>query len=389
MELIFLTSRFPYPLNKGDKLRAYHQIKELSKTNDIHLISLSDQKVSKTELEELDKLCKSVNIFYIKKYRLFINLIRGLFNNKPFQVNYFYSNSIKKKIHTIINTIKPDHIFCQLIRCAWYLKDEYKYPKTLDYMDALSKGMERRIDGSGWKKYLFKIECERLKQFENLSYEFFDNHTIISHTDQGYIPHEKNSKIKVIPNGVDTNFFKRKNTNPVYDLVFVGNLSYAPNVDVIEHIHNDLLEKLIAVKSNIRILISGSNPSKKTLRYANEHITIQEWIPDIRNAYNNGKIFIAPLRIGTGLQNKLLEAMSLQLPCITTNLANMGLGAEHNKELFIADNDHEFLKIIKKLLDNQETIDRIGENARAFVKSKFNWEKTSNMILENFTFKRT
>ena len=87
MELIFLTSRFPYPLNKGDKLRAYHQIKELSKTNDIHLISLSDQKVSKTELEELDKLCKSVNIFYIKKYRLFINLIRGLFNNKPFQVN--------------------------------------------------------------------------------------------------------------------------------------------------------------------------------------------------------------------------------------------------------------------------------------------------------------
>lgn len=389
MELIFLTTRFPYPLNKGDKLRAYHQIKELSKNSDIHLISLSDQKISKSELEELEKLCKSINIFYLKKYRIFINLIRGLFNNKPFQVNYFFSNSIKKKIHSLINTIKPDHIFCQLIRNAWYLKDEYEYPKTLDYMDALSKGMERRIEGSGWKKFLFKIEYERLKQFENLSYEFFDNHIIISKADQDYIPHEKKSKIKIIPNGIDTDFFKKKNIKPEYDLVFVGNLSYAPNVDVIEHIHNDLLEKLIEIKPDIKILISGSNPSKKTLRYANKHIKIQEWIPDIRDAYNNGKIFIAPMRIGTGLQNKLLEAMSLQLPCITTNLANMGLGAEHNKELFIAENDQDFINVIKKLLENQESRAIIGKNARAFVKRKFNWEKTSNEIIENFTFKRT
>ena len=116
---------------------------------------------------------------------------------------------------------------------------------------------------------------------------------------------------------------------------------------------------------------------------------IQEWIPDIRDAYNNGKIFIAPMRIGTGLQNKLLEAMSLQLPCITTNLANMGLGAEHNKELFIAENDQDFIDVIKKLLENQESRAIIGKNARAFVKRKFNWEKTSNEILENLTFKRT
>jgi polysaccharide biosynthesis protein PslH len=389
MEIIFLTSRFPFPLNKGDKLRAYHQIKELSKKNNIHLISISDQKIFNDELNELKNFCSSVHIFYLSKTKIFFNLLRGLFNNKPFQVNYFFSYSAKKKINSLIKTINPDHIFCQLIRCAWYLKDEYNYPKTLDYMDALSKGMERRIEGSGWKRFIFKIENERLKQFENLSYEFFDNHTIISQADQEYIPHEKKTEIKVIPNGIDTDFFKKNNTKPNYDLVFIGNLSYAPNVDVVEYIYNDLLEKLIEIRPEIKILISGSNPSKKILKYTNKNITIQEWIPDIRTAYNNGKIFIAPLRIGTGLQNKLLEAMSLQLPCITTDLANMGLGAEHGKELFIANNDKEFVEIIEKLLNSKDTMIQIGENARAFVKSNFDWEKSSDELMKNFSIKRT
>ncbi len=389
MEIVFLTSRFPYPLNKGDKLRAYHQIKELSKKNNVHLLSISDQKISKNNFKELENICSSVNVFKLSRTKILLNLLRGLFNNKPFQVNYFFSYSIKRRIFSLLKTIKPDHIYCQLIRCSWYLKDEYNYPKTLDYMDALSKGMERRIEGSGWKKFIFKIEFERLKQFENLSYEFFENHTIISKADQEYIHHEKKTSIKVIPNGIDTDFFKTKKYNPKYDLVFVGNLSYAPNIDVVEYISSNLMEKLVAFKPEIKILISGSNPSKKILKHASNNIIIQEWIPDIRIAYNSGRIFLAPLRIGTGLQNKLLEAMSLELPCITTNLANMALGAEPNKELFIAKEDEDYINIIKKLLDNQDLITRTGEKARAFVKSKFDWEKSTDELMKNFSIKRT
>ncbi|MBM77400.1 MAG: hypothetical protein CL846_02860 [Crocinitomicaceae bacterium] len=389
MDIVFITSRFPYPLNKGDKLRAYHQIKELSINHNIHLISLSDKKISKIQLLELEKFCSKVDVFYLSKIRIFFNLLRGIFNNKPFQVNYFFSYSIKNKIISIINNNNPDHIFCQLIRCAWYLKDDFKHSKTLDYMDALSKGMERRVAGSGWKKFIFKIEHERLKQFENLSYEFFDNHTIISKTDREYIPHEKNREIKVIPNGIDTDFFSLLEKDIKYDLVFVGNLSYAPNIDAVEYIANRLLNKLKRIKPEIKILISGSNPSNKILKYSSNHITIQGWIPDIRKAYNQGKIFIAPLRIGSGLQNKLLEAMSLKMPCITTKLANMALEAKHEKELYIANNDEEFVEIIEKLLLNQDLMNQIGENARFFVKSNFDWKKSTNNLAKNFTAKRT
>ena len=81
--------------------------------------------------------------------------------------------------------------------------------------------------------------------------------------------------------------------------------------------------------------------------------------------------------------------MSLQLPCITTDLANMGLGAEHGKELFIANNDKEFVEIIEKLLNSKDTMIQIGENARAFVKSNFDWEKSSDELMKNFSIKRT
>ena len=141
MKLIFLTSRFPYPINKGDKLRSYHQIKELSIQNDIYLISLSESKVSERSIVELNKYCKSVHVYHISLINRIFNLFKTLINNRPFQVNYFYHQKIQKKINSNISIINPDHIICQLVRTALYVKDEHSIPKTIDYMDALSKGL--------------------------------------------------------------------------------------------------------------------------------------------------------------------------------------------------------------------------------------------------------
>ncbi|MBG15393.1 MAG: glycosyltransferase, partial [Crocinitomicaceae bacterium] len=191
MRIVAITSRFPFPLDKGDKLRAYHQLFQLSKENEIHLIAISDKKVEDYQIEQVKTFCKSVYVFKLKKWKIAINLFIGLFSNKPFQVKYFYQRSIHKKVKALIQTIQPDHIYCQLIRCVSYVQDEHQYKKTLDYMDAFSKGMERRIKNAGIKKPLFKIEAFRLIRFENLAFEFFDNHCIISDQDRSLIFHEK------------------------------------------------------------------------------------------------------------------------------------------------------------------------------------------------------
>ena len=81
--------------------------------------------------------------------------------------------------------------------------------------------------------------------------------------------------------------------------------------------------------------------------------------------------------------------MSLELPCITTSLANMALGAENKKELIVAENEKEFVENIEELLNNQTLRQQIGKNARSFVKSNFNWEKSTIELMNNFSIKRT
>ncbi len=382
MKLIFLTSRFPYPINKGDKLRSYNQIKELSIQNDIYLISLSESKVSERSIVELNKYCKSVHVYHISLINRIFNLFKTLINNRPFQVNYFYHQKIQKKINSNISIINPDHIICQLVRTALYVKDEHSIPKTIDYMDALSKGLERRITISKfWQKPFVKMESQRMKRFENLAFEFFNNHIIISSSDRDEIAHINNKNIEIIPNGIDSNYFKKITTNKIYDLIFIGNLSYIPNIEAAKYISKTIFPILKEKIPNIRILISGSNPSKKVLRLANKNIKISGWVDDIRETYCSGKVFFAPMNLGSGLQNKLLEAMSLGIPCITSNLCNESLGGTHMKNIIIGNSAEEYISQILNILSNSELISDIGKNGSEYVNKKFSWENSNKKLM--------
>lgn len=380
MRLLVLTSRFPYPLDKGDKLRAFHQIKELSNTNEICLISLTEKNIDLKHQNVLKKYCKEVHIFKLKKWKILLNLFSGLFSDKPFQVKYFYQRSIHHNINHIIKKFDPEHILCQLIRCASYVQHNYHYKKTIDYMDAFSKGIERRIEHAGWLKPVFKAEANRLIKFENLCFEYFDHHTIISEQDRSYIFHEKKSLIKIVSNGIDTEYYTPKKVKKGFDLVFVGNLSYAPNIDSVNYICLELLPELIKLKPNISILISGAKPIKKILALQNSHITVKGWTEDIRDSYASAKVFIAPLRIGTGLQNKLLEAMSMEIPCITSPLANKALLAINGKDLFVGNSQEEYLKFIIQLLNDEELCKTIGKSGRNYITANFNWTSTVNKL---------
>ena len=381
MRLIYLTSRFPFPINKGDKLRSYFQIKELSKFYEIHLISLTEKKIDDSNIEKLRKYCSSIKIYKMSFIARAFNLFKTFFNNKPFQVNYFYHNSIQEKINRDIFLVNPDHIFCQLIRTAMYVKNNHSISKTLDYMDALSKGMERRINiSSFWIKPIVKMESYRLRKFENLAYEFFNNHIIISETDRNEIAHPKKEQIKIIKNGIDEDFFKQNNIEIKYDLVFVGNLSYIPNIEAANFISKQILPRLIKIKPNVKILIAGSEPSKKVKNLSNNNIDIKGWVDDIRDIYCSGKIFLAPMTIGSGLQNKLLEAMALGIPCITSELSNYSLGAAHMKNIIISNSVNDFINQIVYLLENKEIRIEIGENGKKYVTENYSW-KTSNFKL--------
>lgn len=375
-----MLSRFPFPLEKGDKLRAFHQIKGLSEKFDIYLFALSDEAVNDHAKKELEPYCKEIHVYPLLKTAIYLRLVIGIFKSDPFQVSYFFSNTISKKINAEINRIRPDHIYCQLVRVANYVKDYHQCPKTLDYMDSLSKGIEKRITLAPFVfKWLFKLEHKRLKSFETRIFDYFEHKTIISEIDRNTIFHPERNKIEIIPNGVNESFFNAKTNESKFDLVFIGNLSYAPNIETVEYISKFLQN------SKFKCLIAGASPSRRVVKAAEkcDQIELHGWFDDIRDAYSSGKLFFAPMFIGTGMQNKLLEAMALGIPCITTPQPARAIGATHNVNIIIAENSEEFKSWIHSLLNDDLLYQRIAENGKDHVKKSFSWKASVALLIES------
>jgi sugar transferase (PEP-CTERM/EpsH1 system associated) len=374
------TSRFPYPLEKGDKLRAYHQIKELSDFFEVHLFSITEHIVKQEHLDELKKYCSDVHTFQLSPLKKWTGAFFNLLGKKPIQIGYFYSWSIHKKVKKLLEKIQPDHIYAQLIRSSEYVKHYHHCPKTLDYMDALSKGLERRSETTnGLKKFIFQMEFKRLLDYENSIFEYFENHTIISEQDRKYIFHKHKDRITIVPNGVDTDYFSVESKEKHADLVFTGNMSYPPNITASKYIVKEILPLL---NENTKIILAGANPSKEVLALHSDQVEVTGWVDDIRKSYISAKVFVAPMFIGTGLQNKLLEAMAIGVPCITTTLANNALGAEEDKEILIANDAESFRDKINELLNDPTKSENISKNAQRFVEENYDWKPVTRKLIE-------
>lgn len=376
-----IVSRFPFPLDKGDKLRAYHQAKELNKHFNLTLFVLTDKEISKKNRIEIENICGNLVVFKLNWGSKIFNMIRSFIQKKPFQIGYFYHSKAKNLIKSIVKDKDVKHIYCQLIRTSELCKNIHHIPKTLDYMDALSKGVERRIESQPfYKKWIFKLESKRLQHFERSIFDYFEYKTIISDQDKQLIHHPERSEIISIPNGIDATFFDFPKIEKEYDFVFVGNMSYPPNIDAVHYIAKHILPNI----ENSTLLISGSSPISSVVDLANssENIHLTGWVDDIRESYAKGRIFLAPMMIGTGMQNKLLEAMAMGIPCVTTKLANNAIGGIHLQDILVGENKEELLQQIQLLRNDNGLANRIAENGKEFVKNQFSWKTSVDELIE-------
>ncbi|MEL6251074.1 MAG: glycosyltransferase [Bacteroidota bacterium] len=385
MKLLILTSRFPYPIEKGDKLRIYHQIRHLSQNHEIHLISISDQEVEEAHRKHLESFCDSIHIFPIRKGGIAFSLLKGLFSSKPFQVHYFYRKRIHKKILKIAEELKPHRIYCQLIRMAPYVKG-MESQKSIDYMDAFSLGMKRRARHHfGLKHFLFRWEASKLRAYEELAFIDFNSHCIISEQDREALLTPHRNKIQLIPNGVDTDYFHARENQAEFDLVFVGNLGYSPNILAAKFLATQLLPRIRKDLPEVRLLLAGARPVKQVLELEKiPGVSIGGWYEDIREAYASGKIFAAPLFSGSGQQNKILEAMAMGIPCVSTSIVNKAIGAKAPREILLADDLEGLAEHCLFLLKNPDHILIQSSHGRRFVEENYSWSQSHKQLEELF-----
>lgn len=385
-----MTSRLPWPLDKGDKLRAFHQIRQLSQHHDVYLFSLAEPKGShdSTDLTALQAITKGILVQQLSWWRRCLRLALAPFSSRPFQVHWFYQKSAQIELDGWIKKLEPDIILCQLVRMASYVQHTHRVPRVLDYMDALSAGMARQSRlAHPAMRWIYRIEYQRLKAFEAQVFDYFDGKTIISAADRKLIAHPERHLIRVVPNGIDTEFFQldhdRLPENPPR-ILFTGNMSYPPNVDAAKQL---VLSVLPLLKTpHVRVTIAGTNPAPEIQALQSDRVEVTGWLPDIRDAYEVADAFVAPLRIGTGQQNKILEAMSMELPCITTQHVASGFpsaGAEA-APLRIANSAEGIAREVDALLGSPEARRSLGSLSRSWVEKHCNWSTSTELLTGTF-----
>ncbi len=377
MRLLVLLSRFPYPLDKGDKLRAFHQLRMLAAAHEIHLFAVSDEAVSAQAEAAVRPLCRGgLTVVRLRRPGIAASMGRALASGLPLQVGYFQSPAARRQLAAVIRDFAPEHIYCQLIRMAEYLRPlAGKLPMTLDYMDVFSAGMARRAgQAPAWQRPVMALEARRLAAYEAEVFDWFAHHTIISDQDRQLVQHPNRGGIRIVPNGIALDYFApRPAAAKAYEVLFCGNMAYHPNVDAACFLAEEIMPLVRQQCPAARLLVAGTTPTARVQALATAHVTVSGWVPDIRDAYAAARVFVAPMRVGTGLQNKLLEAMAMQLPCVTTTLANNALQGVPTQDLLVADSAAALAAAIVGLLTNAVAADQLARQGHEFVAQHYDW----------------
>ena len=386
MKIVMLVSRFPFPLEKGDKLRAYQHLEALHDLGyEIHLMALSDTLVKEEWIPPVRKLVSSLQVFRLRRSGIAWNLVKALVKGWPFQAGYFYSEAIRNCIKQSVLKLKPDIVYCQLIRTAAYADDGSGYKAILDYQDAFSKNALQRMKLSPvLLKPVFSRESRLTSKFERMCYDWFNEHLIISEQDRMELPVEIQPGIHVVPNSIDVNYFRPSEVEKEYDVTFVGNMKYPPNVDGARFLVEEIMPIVWKHIPDARVQIAGANPSKKVRELASPQVTVTGWVDDIRSCYLSSRVFAAPMRTGTGLQNKLLEAMAMGIPSIATSISAGPLHVTHGTHIMVGNTADELARCIVSLLRDHSLQKKLSAEARAFVKENFSPGKIRLLLKQIF-----
>jgi len=380
VKIAVVSSRFPYPLLKGDKLRLYYQIKYLNQYHKLCLISIVENMPSQSELDHMRTMVDHLHIIHIPRWKRIRSTMVSLFSNLPMQVAYFCTRSSIKEVADILSQYQPDRIYSQLIRTAPYVHGLNDTPKTIDYMDAFSLGAKRRGKEvlNPLERLFWKSEYRRLRNYEKTVYHQFDHHTIISERDRAHIFGDQDRPVDIITNGIEV-------APPVdliskWDIGFLGNLGYFPNQKAADYLMERIIPQLREKYPDLTVLIGGINPTPKIKSYASKHVKITGYIDRMADAYRDVKIMVAPIFQGSGLQNKLLEAMAARAACVTTSNVNASLRAIPDTHLLIADEEAAFCNAIELLLRDRNHRKQLVDAAYLFVKERYDWNVSNQKL---------
>ncbi len=372
-----LAHRMPYPPRTGDKVRAYHIARHLSRCHDLTLAFLVDEPEAARGVAGLQRDIGDLVYAIIPKIRRRLWALLRLAAGGSATLAYFDSPDLRAQVAARLSAEHFDLIYASSSSMAQYVTEPRRVPVVMDFVD---------VDSDKWLQYgarlplharwVYRLEGIRLRHEELAAARRARRCVVATRQEEALLrSFAPWAPTTVIPNGVDLDYFSPPpipSADPT--IIFTGAMDYFPNIDAIAYFSQEIFPRICQKVPGARLFIVGKNPSARVRRLTTmPGVRVTGTVQDVRPFLRQASLAVAPLRVARGIQNKILEAMAMGLPVVATSKAHEGLEARPGEHLLVEDDPVRFADAVVHLLSAPLVRATIGRAARKFVEDHHSW----------------
>jgi sugar transferase (PEP-CTERM/EpsH1 system associated) len=383
--LLFIAHRVPYPPDKGERVRAFHEISELRSAFDVTVAAMAEDDTTFRAAENLRRWCSRVMVEHRGVWKARLRGGRSLLNGRSVTEGFFHSQTLCKRILAEHRRRPFDLVMGYCSSTLPYLKAIQDVPRVMDLVDIDSvKWADYAASALGPKRWLFSREARAVSQLEQQCLDTCDQVFTVSRCEADLIG-DRADEIVPVGNGVDADYFSPRTDAHHTDagIVFTGTMDYRPNVEGVCWFAENVWPELRSRHPDLTWTIVGRDPAPAVERLGgHEGIKVTGSVPDVRPFLNDAAVAVVPLRIARGIQNKVLEAMSMGRPVVASPGAMEGIDARLDKEVFRADAPDEWVSLLDQLLENDQARLAVGQAARERIVQSYAWSAQLQPLID-------
>ncbi len=391
MRILVLDEEFPFPPNTGKRIRSFSLFSRLGKNHEVSYLAYGDaDSLASKALKMVDlnaiavadvKPDKFGPLFYL---RLAANLLSGL----PYIVTSHYSDLFKSEFVRQVDAFKPDLILCEWTPYAKFAEDIKGIPRVVSAHNVESRIWRRyyETENNPAKKWYIARQVEKLERFEKEVFASFEGIMAVSQSDACEIKNIcPEARVDVVDNGVDLDYFNHEAQKvDENSLVFVGSMDWRPNQDAVTFFVKEIFPLIRQKKPEAHAVFVGRKPPEFIHAYNDiDGIEVTGSVKDIRPYVHSSAVYVVPLRIGGGTRLKILDAMAMHKPIVSTVVGAEGLDVTDRENILLAKTAQSFADQVVRLMDDKALQEKLAKKGRELVEAKYGWDSLAAK-LENF-----
>lgn len=390
MKILFLAHLLPLPLDSGGKIKSYYTLKALASKHEVRILAYVRNDEERKLIPDLKKICPNVEIVELNRNKLtqVSDIFLSILRKKSFIISRDFRSEMKLAFESIVERFRPDVVHIDHLQMAQFVDFNGPYKTVMDDHNVeamIIKRIAETADSAAVKSYA-SMEWPKLQKFELDVCEKCDLMLTVSEEDEATLRKsvKKDANIHSVPIGVDIHYFdtiKRKAGSK--NILSIGTMYWPPNVDSMLYFAKEIFPIVKEKIPDAVLTIAGQKPVQSICELAQDpSIRVTGYVDDSRRVAEDCGVFIVPLRSGSGVRVKILNAMAMGLPIVSTSIGAEGLNVEHCSHLLLADDPESFAYSVVEILNNQNLADSLGRNARDLVCKNYSWEVVGGKLLD-------